>query len=525
MNFSLEHLYSIGESLFLCSLLLVLLSAYGLLKNYFSKLPPGPWGLPIIGACFRISKNAHLDFTNMAKQYGDIFSLMLGNRLVVVINGVEAIQETIIRQSIAFAGRPNLHSFQKANPYGSSLVLSDYSPQWRISRKISTSAIQNFARNTDVLSEQLLVESQRLVQYLSQQTNKPLDPSKTFKCASANIILHALFGVGRPYDDEDLQKIFEITEHYGKAIEGSAYIDFLPLLKYLPNKLLTSLTVLMKSLHDEINKMFLKNEASYIDGRIRNIADSFISIVKKEPENEKEKTETGWKTTSTAPLLSDREIVAVLADLFGGAIDTSTVSMQWSLAYLIKYPDIQQQLHDELDRVIGRERLPTLQDIPSLPLLQATVYELLRVTSTAATAIPHSTTADVNVREFIIPKDTLVFINLWSVHRNPEIWKDPDVFNPRRFLNNEGQVIDPKSLGGFMPFSVGRRQCPGQALAMKQLQVFLAVLLHSFHFTQDGLPAKYQGINLQGERKLSLQPEKFFVKLEERSSLKFNTES
>ena len=191
--------------------------------------------------------------------------------------------------------------------------------------------------------------------------------------------------------------------------------------------------------------------------------------------------------------------------------------MQWSLAYLIKYPDIQQQLHEELDRVIGRERLPTLRDIPSLPLLQATVNELLRVTSIAVTAVPHSTTADVNVREFIIPKDTLVFINLWSVHRNPEIWKDPDVFNPRRFLNNEGQVIDPKALGSFMPFSVGRRQCPGQALAMKQLQVFLAVLLHSFHITQDGLPAKYQGINLQGERKLSLQPEKFFVRLEERS--------
>ena len=450
----------------------------------------------------------------MAKQYGDIFSLKLGNRLVVVINGVKAIQETIIKQSIAFAGRPNLHTFQLANPHGSSLVLSNYSPQWRISRKISTMAIQNFAKNTDVLSEQLLVETQRLVQYLNQQTNKPLDPSKIFKCAAANIILHALFGVDRSYDDQDFQKVFEINENYGKAIEGSAYVDFLPLFKYLPNKLLTSLVLAMKSLHDEINKMFVKNEASYIEGRIRNIADSFIRIVKKEPENENQNEN---ENTSTAPLLSDREIVAVLADLFGGAIDTSTVSMQWSLAYLIKYPDIQRQLHDELDRVIGRGRLPTLRDIPSLPLLQATVYELLRVTSVAATSIPHSTTADVNVREFVIPKDTLVFINLWSVHRNPEIWKDPDVFNPRRFLNNQGQVIDAKALAGFMPFSVGRRQCPGQALAIKQLQVFLAVLLHSFHFTQDGLPAKYRGINLQGERKLALHPEKFFVKLEERS--------
>lgn len=127
-----------------------------------------------------------------------------------------------------------------------------------------------------------------------------------------------------------------------------------------------------------------------------------------------------------------------------------------------------------------------------------------------------NTTTEVNIRDYTIPKDTMVFVNLWSVHRNPAIWKDPEVFNPRRFLNDAGEVIDPKALGGFLPFSAGRRKCPGEPLALKTISVFLGALLHSFRFSQDGLPAEYQGINFQGKFGLTLQPETFYVRIEER---------
>ena len=130
----------------------------------------------------------------------------------------------------------------------------------------------------------------------------------------------------------------------------------------------------------------------------------------------------------------------------------------------MRYPDIQRQLHEELDHVIGRERLPTLQDVESLPFPQATVYELLRVASIVSLAVPRSTTTETNIWDFTIPKDTIVFVNLLSVHHDPETWKDPDVFNPSRFLDGAGQVIDSKFLGEFMPFSGGRRKCPGEAM-------------------------------------------------------------
>lgn len=470
-----------------------------------------------IGASFRIGKDPHLDFTNMAKQYGDIFSLKLGNRLVVVINGVKAIQETIIKQSIAFAGRPNLHTFQLANPHGSSLTFADYSRQWRLTRGISVRAMHNFVKSTDVLQKKLLHESQRMIHCLKKEMGKPVDVLITLKCATANIILDALFGVERSYDDKGLLRILHLAENHRRAVSGSSHVDFLPLLKYLPNKTLANLVLTMKVVLDDVAQMFEKNKETYFGGQVRNIADSFINVVEKESEKETVNPLNGKASESMAALLDDAQIVSVLGDLFGAGFETSSSELYWSLAYLIAYPDIQRDLREELDLVIGRHRLPTLQDLPSLPLLQATIYELLRVTSIAPLAVPRNTTSEICVRDFVIPKDTVVFVNLWSVHRDPEIWKDPDVFNPRRFLDSKGQLIDPKFLGGFFPFSGGRRKCPGEALVMKTICVFLAVLIHSFRFTQDGLPTDYQGIDLKGDHGLLLLPKRFYVRIEERN--------
>ncbi|XP_078364873.1 cytochrome P450 1A1-like isoform X2 [Oculina patagonica] len=452
----------------------------------------------------------------MAQKYGDVFSLMLGNRLVVVLNGVDAIQEAIVKHSIAFAGRPQLHTFKLANPQGNSLTVSDYSPKWRLSRKMSVSAIQTFAKNTEAFEEKLLQESQRLVHCFKLQKDKPVDALITTRFATANIILNALFGVDRSYDDEGLQEILELAQSYRQAVQASNHVDFLPLLKYLPNDALSNLVLALKAVKDDTTKMFVENKQTYTEGQVRNIADSFISIIEKETRKVKENNPAGVNTLNMAPLLADEQIIQVLGELYGATLDTTPITIYWSLAYLVKYPHIQRQLHEELDLVIGRGRFPTLGDIASLPLLQATVYEILRVTSIAPLAIPRSTTTETKIWDFTIPKDTMVFVNLWSVHRDPAVWKDPDVFNPRRFLNGAGEVIDPKSIGGFLPFSGGRRKCPGEVLALKAVPVFIAALLHSFLFSQDGLPAEYQGVNLQGQFGLTLMPETFYVRIEER---------
>ena len=465
---------------------------------------------------FRLGKNPHIEFTKMAQQYGDVFSLMLGNRLVVVLNGLDAIQEALVKHSTAFAGRPQLHTFKLGKRDGYGLVLGDYSPQWRLIRKISASAMQNFAKDKSNLEEKLLKECNRLVFCLKQQKGKPFDPLLTFKFATGNIILNALFGVNLSYQDEAIGRILHLSESFGKALKSNSHVDFFPFLKYLPNRSLSDFVSLMKESFDRVAEMFMKNKESYTEGHVRNVADSFFNVLEKEMMKEKENGPVTENTHEIAPLLDDKQIISAITDLFGGAFDTSSTTLTWALAYLIKYPDIQRQLQVELDHVVGRERLPILEDLASLPLLQATVYELLRVTSLAPLSVPRSTTKETKIRDFVIPKDTMVLVNLWSVHRDPGIWKDPHVFNPWRFLNSAGELIDPKSFGGFLPFSAGRRKCPGESLALRTIPVLLAALLHSFRFSQEGLSNLYQGINLEGNFGLTLTPETFYVRIEER---------
>ena len=452
----------------------------------------------------------------MAEKYGDVFSFKLGNRLVVVLNGSSAIEEALVRHSTAFAGRPQLHTFKLANQHGNSLIAADYSPHWRLTRKISVGALHSFTKSTDVLEDKLMQECQRLVECLKQQQGKPVNVITTLQKATANTILNALYGVSSSYEDEDLQRTLFLAASYREAMHGSSHVDFIPLLRFLPNALLKKLANTINAVTEINAKMFMDNKATYTNGEVRNVADSFLGVIEKESLKMKANQTAGEDAVNMGPLFSDEQIIEAISDIFGAGFDTSSITLHWALAYLVKYPDIQHQLQEELDQVIGRQRLPSLSDLKSLPFLQATVYELLRVVSIAPLSVPRSTTTTTKLRQFTIPKDTIVFVNLWSVHRDPSTWKDPDVFNPRRFLNGEGEVIDPKFCRGFLPFSAGRRKCPGESLALSQVSAFLGALLHSFRFTQDGLPAEYQGLNLQGRCGLTLAPEPFYVRIEKR---------
>ena len=241
------------------------------------------------GASFHLGKNPHLDFTQLAQKYGDVYSLMLGNRLVVVLNGLNAIEEAIIKHSIAFAGRPQLHTFQLANPKGNSLTLTDYTSRWRLTRKISVSAIHNFAKDRHALGGKLLQESRRLVHCFKQQKGRPVDALTTFKCATANIILDALFEVSRSYEDEGHKRILNLADNFRQAVQSSSHVDFLPLVKYLPNKDLSNLSITVKTVLDVVSQMFVKNKETFDGGQVRNIADSFINVVQKETERKRKR--------------------------------------------------------------------------------------------------------------------------------------------------------------------------------------------------------------------------------------------
>ena len=446
----------------------------------------------------------------MAEKYGNIFSIRLGTRLVVVLNGADAIREGLVKRSAFFAGRPPLFSLQIVSGGGHGLAFVGYSRKWAALRKVCEKAVHNYI-NGNVLHGKIEAESRRFVEYFRKQGGKPLDALRGIHFATANVILCLLFDTDFEYDNEDVLQILEDEAAFQDTMGLANAVDFFPWLKHFtPSSTTKRLIGLATKLLNLIEKLYRSSKMRYKPGSVRCLADSLIETAAGEEERE------GRDGEEIGDGLTDKDLIHTLFDMFGAGFDTAALTIHWAAAYLIEYPEIQRRLHEELDRALPRDRPPSIKDKHKLPFLQATIYELLRITSLLPESIPHSTTADVKIAGYTIPKDTIVFANLWSANHDSKVWKDPDVFNPGRFLDEEGHVLDLKLMPSFLPFATGRRKCLGESLAIMELVSFLGTLLQHFRFTQEGLDPKQQGVDLTPKFGIGLAVRPFLVRLVER---------
>ena len=145
---------------------------------------------------------------------------------------------------------------------------------------------------------------------------------------------------------------------------------------------------------------------------------------------------------------------------------------------MVKYPDIQSKVQQEIRENVGFSRPVTMEDKINLPLTEAVIHEILRITCIAPLGLPHSTATDVKVGEFLIPKDTMIFPNLHRVTRNPDTFPDPDQFKPERFLDDGKFVKNEQNI----VFSIGKRDCLGKSLALIEFFLFFANLMQNYKF-------------------------------------------
>ncbi|CAL5375525.1 unnamed protein product [Camellia sinensis] len=178
--------------------------------------------------------------------------------------------------------------------------------------------------------------------------------------------------------------------------------------------------------------------------------------------------------------LNGDSVKAFIQDLIAGGTDTSAITLEWAMSELLKKPDLINKATKELDRVIGRERWVEEKDFPQLPYLDAIVKETMRLHPVVVLLVPHLAVEDCNVAGYDIRKGTRVFINTWSMGRDPTIWDAPEEFCPERFLGKEidvrGQSFE------LLPFGSGRRMCPGYSLGLKMIRSSLANMLHGFNW-------------------------------------------
>ncbi|XP_072035914.1 cytochrome P450 2U1-like [Amphiura filiformis] len=166
--------------------------------------------------------------------------------------------------------------------------------------------------------------------------------------------------------------------------------------------------------------------------------------------------------------------------MFTAGSDSTSVNIRWGLLYMIANPDVQAKAQKELDKVVGRDRMPRLSDKADLPYFQATLLEITRKASTARLSALHAASEDTTLNGYNIPKGAIVMANLWACHYDAEVFAEPEVFRPERFLNDAGDKVVQRD--ELIPFSTGRRFCLGDNLARMELFVIISHLLHRFTF-------------------------------------------
>ncbi|KAG2461216.1 CP2J2 protein, partial [Polypterus senegalus] len=175
----------------------------------------------------------------------------------------------------------------------------------------------------------------------------------------------------------------------------------------------------------------------------------------------------------------DENLCYCTLDLIIAGTETSSTTLRWALLYMMKHQQVQEKVHEEIDRVIGQARQPSMDDRPNMPYTDAVIHEVQRISNIVPLNLPRLTTKDTTLGGYFIPEGTQIIPNLTSVLFDKNEWETPDSFNPRHFLDASGAFVRKEA---FMPFSAGQRICLGENLAKMELFLFFTSLLQKFTF-------------------------------------------
>ncbi len=355
------------------------------------------------------------------------------------------------------------------------MTFTSYSKQWKMHRKIAQSTIRAFSsansQTKKAFEQQIAAEATELVEIflkLSAQGHY-FNPAHELTVAAANVICALCFGKRYGHDDVEFRALLHRIYMFGQTVGAGSLVDVMPWLQSFPNPI-RSMFKNFKLLNQEffgfVRHKVEEHRETFDPEVTRDMSDAIIGVI------DKADSDNG---------LTKGHAEGTVTDLIGAGLDTVSTALHWLLLLLVKHPEIQTNLHELIDKVVGRNRLPSTEDRSSLAYLDAFIYETMRFTSFVPVTIPHSTTSDVTIEGLRIPKDTVVFINQWSVNHDPLMWKDPHIFDPSRFLDENG-ALDKDITNSVMIFSSGKRRCIGDQIAKVEIFLFFAILLHQCSF-------------------------------------------
>ncbi|XP_070575518.1 steroid 17-alpha-hydroxylase/17,20 lyase-like [Ptychodera flava] len=431
--------------------------------------PPGPRGLPFIGSLGALATDPVYNITDFTKKYGDIYSLKIGRERIIVLNNIELVREALVKKQNAFAGRPVVHSLDLLSEGGEDILAGNFTAKWKILRKIAHQAIRNYASGDKL--ENLVTRDAfpRLKKAIEDNNGEPFDPQPLLMLLVCNVMATMCFGQNYELEDAEFKDILKFTKDGNESFGNGLLADLEPIFKYIPTNGLRTYKKLLKEWFSLIQSKVDEHKIKMREENVSDLVDDVLKI----------QAEAKAAGEDQADLLTDVNVRQIVSDIFGGGIDTTINTMNWCIAYLVNYPDVQTKVQEEIDDVIG-QRLPMISDKGKLPYCEAVIHEAMRIRTVAPLSAPHETIEDTSVGGYNVPKGTQIWTNLWKIHMDENYWKEPQEFRPERFLDEDGQAL-PKQ-DSFLPFSAGRRVCVGEVLAKNEMLLIFVCLFQQFTF-------------------------------------------
>ncbi|XP_067412720.1 cytochrome P450 2G1-like isoform X3 [Emydura macquarii macquarii] len=338
--------------------------------------------------------------------------------------------------------------------------------RWKQLRRFSLTTLRNFGMGKRSIEERIQEEVQCLLEELQKTKGAPFDPIFNLSRAVSNVICSIVFGNRFDYEDEKfiaLNKLIFKRFRAAGLTSAQLYNTFPGILEKIPGPHHMG-SKCSQEIISFISERIKMQQATVDLNDPQNFIDCFL--VKMEEEKQNPATE-----------FSLENLVMGTFNLFFAGTETISTTLRYGFLILLKYPQVQAKIHQEIDAVIGRERIPTMDDRHKMPYTDATLHEIQRFSDILPMSLPHMTTRDTWFREYLIPKGTYVYPLLNTVHFDPEEHRNPEDFIPERFLDANGCF---QKQNAFMPFSAGKRVCLGESLARMELFLFFTAVLQRF---------------------------------------------
>nr|USH99602.1 cinnamate 4-hydroxylase [Cephalotaxus hainanensis] len=438
------------------------------------KLPPGPFAVPIFGNWLQVGDDLnHRNLTDLARKFGKIFLLKMGQRNLVVVSSPDLAKEVLHTQGVEFGSRTRNVVFDIFTGKGQDMVFTVYGEHWRKMRRIMTVP---FFTNKVVQQYRFAWEEEigRVVEDVRSRpeaSTSGIVIRRRLQLMMYNIMYRMMFD--RRFESENDPLFLKLRALNGERSRLAQsfdynYGDFIPILRpFLRGYLNVCKEVkerrlnLFKDYFVEERRKLGSSTSCMNNGELKCAMDHILDAQKKGEINED-------------------NVLYIVENINVAAIETTLWSIEWGIAELVNHPHIQQKVREELDNVLGQGVQITEPDTTRLPYLQAVIKETLRLRMAIPLLVPHMNLHDAKLGGYDIPAESKILVNAWYLANNPTEWNNPQQFRPERFLEEEKNTEANGNDFRYLPFGVGRRSCPGIILALPILALSIGRLVQNF---------------------------------------------